>query len=407
MLTVGLTGGIGSGKSTVAAELGRLGAAVVDADVVAREVVEPGTPALAEIAERFGSPVLRADGSLDRAALAALVFPDAAALTDLNAITAPRIAARVAELRRDLSPDRVSVFDMPLLVERRLWPKEHLTVVVGADVETRVRRLVDQRGLTPDDARHRVAAQASDAERRAAADVWLDNDGLREDVVAQVRGLWHDRLVPYDDNLREGRRSHRPERGAVVDPDPGWAAQGARLVAKLTDALGDWRGSSGVRHTDVEHVGSTSVPGLPAKDVIDLQIGVPRLIDADDPAFVATLRRRGFLRVGGVEQDHPHPDGADPTAWTKRFHAGMDPGRVVNVHVREHGSAGWVFALQFRDWLRADLDAKAGYAAHKRLLLRQTPTTTAYVEAKEPWFDQAYPLVRDWARRTGWTASST
>ena len=138
---------------------------------------------------------------------------------------------------------------MPLLVERRLWPKEHLTVVVGADVETRVRRLVEQRGLGEGDARHRIAAQATDAERRAAADVWVDNDGSREQTLAQVGAVWRDRLLPYDENLRTGRRSHRPEQGAVVDPDPAWAADGARLVAKVADALGD-------RAIDV----STSVP---------------------------------------------------------------------------------------------------------------------------------------------------
>ncbi len=396
---MGLTGGIGSGKSTVAAELARLGAAVVDADVVAREVVEPGTPTLEAIASRFGRRVIRDDGSLDRAALAALVFPDPPALADLNAITTPAIAARVAERRRALPDDRVSVFDMPLLVERRLWPEEHLTVVVGADVETRVRRLVEQRGLGEEDARHRIAAQATDPERRTAADVWVDNDGSREQTLAQVDAVWRDRLLPYDGNLRTGRRSHRPEQGAVVDPDPRWAADGARLVAKVKNAL--WE-----RATDVEHVGSTSVPGLLAKDVIDLQVGVRRLADADAPAFVDGLRRRGFLRIGDVASDTPHPEGGDPHAWTKRFHASMDPGRVANLHVRENGSPGWLFALQFRDWLRAEPQALAAYAAEKRRLLAVTDSTTAYAAAKEPWFAAAYPQVVDWAERLGWVLAS-
>ncbi len=395
MLTVGLTGGIGSGKSTVAAELGRLGAVVVDADTVAREVVEPGTPTFAAVAARFGPEVLRHDGTLDRAALAAVVFPDAAALADLNALTGPAIAARVAELRGHVPADRVSVFDMPLLVERRLWPKEHLTVVVGAEVETRVRRLVEGRGLTQEDARHRIAAQASDAERRAAADVWVDNDGPREQTRELVDALWQGRLLPYDHHLRAGTRSHRPERGAVVEPDPTWAAQGARLVAKLADALED-------RQVDVQHVGSTSVPGLLAKDVIDLQIGVRRLADADDEGFVRTLARRGFVRVGGIVDDTPHPVGADPALWTKRFHAGVDPGRVANVHVREAGSPGWRFALQFRDWLRAEPEARAAYAAEKRRLLANEPSTTDYGAAMEPWFDHAYPRVVAWADDHGW-----
>lgn len=395
MLTVGLTGGIGSGKSTVAAQLDALGAAVIDADVVAREVVEPGTSTLAAIAGRFGPQVLRPDASLDRAALAAIVFPDPAALADLNALTGPAISARVEKLRAQVAADRVSVFDMPLLVERRLWPKEHLTVVVAADVETRVRRLVEGRGLTEADARHRIAAQASDAERRAAADVWVDNDGPPEQTQEQVEDLWRTRLLPYDGHLRAGTRSHRPEHGAVVEPDPTWADQGARLVAKLFDALED-------KAVDVDHVGSTSVPGLVAKDVIDLQVGVRRLADADDEGFLQALARRGFVRVDGIAEDNPHPADADPALWSKRFHAGVDPGRVANVHVRQRGSPGWRFALQFRDWLRAEPAARSDYAREKRRVLATTDSTTAYAAAKEPWSDQAYPRVVGWADANGW-----
>ena len=394
MLTVGLTGGIGSGKSTVAAQLRDLGAVVVDADLVAREVVEPGAPTLAAVEERFGAAVLRPDGSLDRARLAGLVFGDPEALADLNRITGPAIADRVATLRAAVPPDRVSVFDMPLLVERRLWPREHLTVVVGAEVETRVRRLVEQRGLSEEDARRRVAAQATDAERRAAADVWVDNDGARSVTQGQVRRLWADRLRPYEANLRAGRRSSRPAQAVVVHPDPTWPEQAARLVAKITDALGDQAG-------DVVHIGSTSVPGLPAKDVIDLQIGVRQLSAADDPSFVEALLARGFVRIAAAGQDHPHPGGADPAAWTKRFHAAMDPGRSANLHVRQIGSPGWRFAILFRDWLRAEPGARAEYAAEKRRLAAATSTTTDYAAAKEPWFDQAYPRVLDWADRIG------
>jgi dephospho-CoA kinase len=137
---VGLTGGIGSGKSTVARRFAELGAVVIDADQVAREVVEPGEPTLARIRDRFGAQVISADGSLDRAGLAALAFPDPEALAALNAITGPAILERVAELRAKVPNDRVSVFDMPLLVERRLWVHEHLTIVVDVDVETRVKR---------------------------------------------------------------------------------------------------------------------------------------------------------------------------------------------------------------------------------------------------------------------------
>lgn len=394
MLDVGLTGGIGSGKSTVAAALRELGAQVIDADVVAREVVEPGRPTLAAVAERFGAHLIRPDGSLDRAALAAIVFPDPAALADLDRITGPAITARVRELRTALDVQAVSVYDMPLLVERRLWPHEHLSVVVGADTETRVRRLVD-RGLDETDARHRIARQATDEQRRAAADVWVDNDGTLEATQRQVGDLWARRLLPFNANLLAGKRS-RLQRGVVVEPDPAWPAQAERLTARVADALGD-------RAVRVEHIGSTSVPDLPAKDAIDLQVGVRRLTDADTPAFVAQLTQRGFVHVPAITEDSPLPRGDDPSRWRKRFYGSMDPCRVANVHVRELGSPGWVFALQFRDWLRADPEARQQYASLKKALAAGAPSADEYTEAKEPWFAGAYPRVEGWVGRTGWT----
>jgi dephospho-CoA kinase len=267
-------------------------------------------------------------------------------------------------------------------------------VVVGAEVETRVRRLVDQRGLDVGDARHRIARQATDVERRAAADVWVDNDGDLADTRDQVRTLWFDRLVPYNANLLAGTRNP-PNPLAVVAPDPTWPAQAERLVARIADALGR-------RAPRIEHIGSTSVPGLAAKDVIDLQVGVATLAHADDPAFVADLTRRGFVRVPGVTDDTAHPAHGGDRRWAKRFHGSMDPGRAAHVHIREIGSPGWVFALQFRDWLRAEPQELERYASLKRALAGGAPSTTAYAEAKEPWFADAYPRVVDWASSAGW-----
>src|SRR5688572_9341320 len=147
MLRVGLTGGIGSGKSTVSAQLAALGAVVVDADAVARDVVRPGTPALVAVAERFGRELVAPDGTLDRPALGRVVFTDRAALADLEAITHPAIRARTAQLMAAAPPDAVVVHDMPLIVEQGLAPAYHLAVVVGAGEELRVRRLVEQRGM--------------------------------------------------------------------------------------------------------------------------------------------------------------------------------------------------------------------------------------------------------------------
>ena len=169
---------------------------------------------------------------------------------------------------------------------------------------------------------------------------------------------------------------------------------------------GSWPASptpSATEPVRIEHIGSTSVPGLAAKDVVDLQVGVAALADADAPGFVADLTQRGFVRIPGVLTDTPHPATDDPSGWAKRFHGSMDPGRAANVHVREIGSPGWVFALQFRDWLRVEPQALAHYASLKRALAAGAPSTTEYAEAKEPWFADAYPRVVDWARRTGWT----
>ncbi len=199
MHLVGLTGGIGSGKSTVARLLAERGAIVVDADQVAREVVEPGEPALDEIAERFGADVIDPQGRLDRAAVAAIVFGDAEARRDLEAITHPRIAegvaARIAEAQAAEDADgrtRTVVVDHPLLVESGSADGFPTVIVVVAPEEERVRRLVEYRGMDESDARARVAAQADDDTRRAAATHVVDNGGAPEDLVPQVDAVLAD-----------------------------------------------------------------------------------------------------------------------------------------------------------------------------------------------------------------------
>ena len=158
----------------------------------------------------------------------------------------------------------------------------------------------------------------------------------------------------------------------------------------------------GVR--SVDHIGSTSVPDLIAKDVIDLQVTVRHLADADDPGFVQALEQRGFLRGPEHVQDHAHPPRTDAADWQKRFHASTDPGRVAHLHVRELGSGGWEFALLFRDWLRSEDLERQRYAAVTRRLLGVVESTTAYAAAKEPWFAAAYPRALAWAEESGWQA---
>ena len=384
MLRVGLTGGIGSGKSSVAARLAGLGAVVIDADRIAREVVEPGMPSLTAIRERFGPSVVSDDGILDRAGLGRIVFGDRAALRDLEAITHPAIWARTAELFAAAPDDAIVVHDMPLLVEAGMTGEYHLVLAVLTDTETRVQRLVEHRGIPEDDARQRIAAQADDDARRAAADVLLDNNGSPEDLATAVDALWQSRIVPFGEALRSGTRS-RAATSAQSPPDPTWPAQAARLLARIGHALGD-------RVVALEHFGSTAVPDLPAKDVIDLQVGVRDLTEADGAAFVADLASAGFVRVPGVDHDNAKDGGT----WPKRLHGSVDPGRVAHVHVRAVGSPGWDWAIDVRDWLRADPEARDAYAAAKVALAARHTDSGDYADAKEAWFDGADDRLRTW-----------
>lgn len=190
MYVVGLTGGMGSGKSTVARMLAELGAEVIDADRIAREVVEPGEPGLEEIRERFGREVLGPDGTLDRGALAAIVFSDDGARADLEAITHPRIHDRIRERLAGHASDAVVVVDHPLLVETGQHEGVDAVVVVTAPLETRVERLASGRDIDPDDARSRIRAQSDDEARLAVADHVIDNAGDLGHLSRQVEALW-------------------------------------------------------------------------------------------------------------------------------------------------------------------------------------------------------------------------
>ncbi len=183
-----MTGGVGSGKSTVSAMLAAHGAVVIDADALAREVVEPGTPGFAAVVERFGPGVV-AGGRLDRAALAGLVFDDDRARADLNAIVHPLVGERAAKQMAAVPADAIVVYDVPLLVEADLAAGFDVVVVVEAPAGTRLARL-QRRGLSADDANARMAAQASDSARRAAADVVIENDGSQAELAERVDELW-------------------------------------------------------------------------------------------------------------------------------------------------------------------------------------------------------------------------
>lgn len=423
-----MTGGIGAGKSTVARRLVERGAVLVDADVLAREVLAPGSDGLAEVVATFGAEVLAADGSLDRGALGTVVFGDAGARGRLEAITHPRIRELTAERFAAAPEHAVVVHDVPLLVELAYEDRYHLTVVVHTDAEERVRRLVTERGSTVEDARRRVAAQADDDARRRAADVWLDNSGAPHDLLEAADRLWEERVVPFEVGVRTRTAAERPPELVLTPADPAWEATGARLAARVARAAG----GLAVR---VDHIGSTSVPGLVAKDVIDLQLVVADLGDAD--ALEDPLGAAGLPRRAGAWGDTPKPDtgpvgGETPgrdvgspgsgtavagaghgsparsgaaASWEKRLHGSADPGRAVNLHVRAAGSPGARYALLFRDWLRAEAGEREAYAALKQRLAGEHGARAGYAEAKEPWFTEvAWPRMQEWATRTGWVS---
>ncbi|MGN6412590.1 dephospho-CoA kinase [Flexivirga sp.] len=302
MLYVGLSGGIGSGKSTVSKKLLALGAVVIDADRLAREVVEPGSAGLAEIVERFGEQLLRPDGSLDRPALAAVVFADESARRDLEAITHPRIRALTASRHAQAPREAIVVHDMPLLVEGGLAPDYHLTVIVDTAQQTRVQRIMRDRGMTHDAALARVSSQATDEQRYAAADILLDNNGNAEQLLDRVESLWQERLSPYNDNLL----ADRPASGQVVTDDQLLG----RVVARLERQLAS-RGWGPVR--------VTTVPLPDAEPVLV----VSGLGSAPRQQMRAALGAAGFAAV------------ADAGAAREPVFGSCDPGAPVRLQLRE------------------------------------------------------------------------
>jgi dephospho-CoA kinase len=191
VLVIGLTGGIGSGKSTVSARLAARGAVVVDADAITRELQQPGTPVFAAIVDRFGAGIVAADGTLDRDAVADIVFADPDALADLTRIVHPAVGAEIARRMQELAEtDAVVILDVPLLVESANRMPMAGVLVVDVDPEVAVRRLVEQRGMREADARARMANQASREDRRARADRVIDNSGTLADLDDQIEGAW-------------------------------------------------------------------------------------------------------------------------------------------------------------------------------------------------------------------------
>jgi dephospho-CoA kinase len=384
MLRIGLTGGIGAGKSTVSATFDECGGIIVDGDVIAREVVEPGTDGLEALVDAFGEDILLPDGALNRPALAAKAFVDEEQRAKLNSIVHPLVGARRSEIIESVPDDVVVVEDIPLLVETGMAPMFPLVVVVTAPEETRVERLI-KRGMDEADARARIAAQASEDQRRAIADVLLDNSGSQHDLTQRARELWQQRVLPLADNIRHNRAVASAWK--LVPYDAEWAGQAQRIIKRIQMACG-------AQALRLDHIGSTAVPGLQAKDVIDIQVTVASLEVADEIADA--LAAVGYPRIADVTADDP-PTG-DASSWRKRIHGAADPGRPANVHIRVDGWPNQQFALLFRDWLIANPDVQSEYVEVERA----AQDAVDYPETKERWFADAYHRAWEWADATDW-----
>ncbi len=401
MITVAVTGGIGAGKSTVSAALRDRGAVVIDSDQLAREVVAAGTPGLQAVREEFGPRMIGPDGALDRVALAAVVFSDSAARARLEGITHPRVRARFTELQRQAPGDAVVVNDIPLLTTLSVAASFHLVIGVVADPDVRTRRLVG-RGLSEADARARMASQLTDEERASLSDVIVHNHGEVAGLESAVNELWTGRLLPFEANTRTGRPALRNGGPELLPPDLRWPADGSRLAARVSAAVGG---------LPVDHIGPTAIPGMPAKDVIDLQLAVPDLLTAD--RLSADLTAAGFPGVPGDDRDTPHggtQDRADddPARWVERLHVNADPGRTLNLYLRVRDAPNWRWALLARDWLRAEPAERAAYldveqAANRH---RAGAATDSADFSTEQWIDAAYSRGLRWALRTGWTPNA-
>lgn len=326
MLRVGLSGGIGSGKSTVSRRLVEHGAILIDSDVLAREVVAPGSDGLDLIRGRFGDHVIGADGALDRPALGQVVFGDEDARTDLNAIIHPRVLEETQQRMAGAPADAVVVHDIPLLVELDRAGDYHLTVIVGAAQEVRLRRLIADRGMTEADAQARIAAQASDEQRHAAADVWLSNEADLPTLLGRVDALWSDRLLPFEENVRAGTPARWDRAARVVDPSPVWAPTAQRLLGRVRRQVVQVGLAEQV--TEYAHVGGTALPDRPAQDVIDLQITVDSFSVVGRPQFETAMLAAGFAREV--------PEASAPSAGEgTATYGACDPGRAARLVCQE------------------------------------------------------------------------
>lgn len=314
MLRIGLTGGIAAGKSLVAERFAGLGAVLVDADVLARAAVQPGSDGLDEVVTAFGREILTPQGELDRPALGRLVFADQEARERLNAIVHPRVRARAAALIEAAGQDAIVVEDIPLLVETGQSARFHLVVVVDAPDDLRIRRLVARRGLERGDAQQRIAAQASREDRLREADAILPNDRAIDDLLAATDALWRGRILPYRDNLAAQVPTRSGQQPAAAAGLIGTRGLTRRVAAKLAAAL-----PSGVAHIVPD------APGGGHDDVTSASLRVTAGKVEDVSALAAAVEAAGHPRVEDTVDGGP--------ARESSAHRGADPATEVRIRV--------------------------------------------------------------------------
>lgn len=365
---IGLTGAIAAGKSTVAAMFARLGCKIIDADEIAREVVQPGASALEQIVARFGSQIINASGNLDRGGLGRIVFNDSRALQDLNQIVHPAVARRTAELVAELNPGDVVVHDVPLIAENQLENRYHLVVVAQAPEPVRLKRLVDRRGMSPADALARIRAQASDTDRARIADYIVDTSGSIETTRASLTHLFEGRIRTFAQNINQGRPA--PRQGIRLLPGPGaprtWSVQAQQIAARIEFALQSRCTGSRV-DLQIDHVGSTAIPGMWGQDIIDLQLVLPPGAD------IAGVQER--LRAAG----YPHQPQASIGSSGIYLHQSADPGRAVNLYVYTAQALEQESGPKFVARLNESLRLRTEYAALKAQLVREGVGAGDYV----------------------------
>ncbi|MHA7286117.1 dephospho-CoA kinase [Arthrobacter sp. MDT3-44] len=343
MLRIGLTGGIAAGKSVVARSFAGLGAVVVDADLLAREAVEPGSMGLDDVVAAFGPQVLAPGGGLDRPALGRLVFGDDTARARLNAIIHPRVRARAAELIGAAPAGAVVLEDIPLLVETGQAARFHLVVVVDARDDLRVQRMVGERGMERRDAEQRIAAQASRSERLREADAVLVNESALKDLLAATEALWHERILPFRDNLAAGRAAAGSP--STVAGLAGTSGLARRLRAKIAAALPPDSGASVEAGTaparSAAPAGSPGPPGPAEHDDVasaSVRVTVQRaeqLVAASDAVAAA-----GFPRAAAaVGRDPAVHRGADPATDATVIVSASGPATDVTVTLSASGPA--------------------------------------------------------------------